>query len=261
MKGGAWTHRRNYISVWISSTLLLEKMSAKTTTNPAREETYGHAQEVEEQISDLMERRGDKVPEISELLDLVNNVAQKTEDPATEEERDIREDEELDDLLAQEVTPTLPNRQRIPGIQKPPVIEEEENEDDNDYEESFASQREISQLRDDFEALTERVAKYETLINVMLKERENLPVQLTSIREDINGQMTLALDKLNTALESDASPLNIQAAASAMQEVRDSSADKLQSASSFLQDKPNPASPLATSGASLKGKRRFAPIK
>lgn len=272
MKGGIWKHNRTYIAIWIHSVSTLTGMMSQSRTNQIPDESYKHALEVEDQLSELLETRGATVPPASELLGTVEEI-EKRQKVAEGKKTDWADDEEPDDvdLLVKDETTPLAAMGEFKDAGKlhpfvlppqPPLIEAREAEDeDNDYEESFASQKEISQLREEFEVMSDRMNKYEDVIEALLKERENLPVQITAIREDINGQMTLALDKLHSALESDKSPLNVHAAASAVKDVRDISVDRLESASSYLKSAPNKSSPVANAGVELKGKRRYRPVK
>jgi len=187
-----------------------------------------------------------------------------------ESNEDTDEEQDLDELLHDVAdTPTLTSK----GFDKTAprtftskegkleVHDESDIEEEADYEESFASQREAAQIREDMEGLSTKIKGMEETIKALLREREGLPSHLASIREDVNSQLTLMLDKLNASLESDLSSSNVQAAISSVRGVQEDTADRLNAAASYASGEPRMSSPLTDPKANLKGKRRFKAVK
>lgn len=233
-----------------------------------------------EVLGDLMEQRGIKMIPMAKIQEGLmklqhtsTNVESKREwadesEGENDEDKGVtqkRDDEDLADLL-DEKTPVMPssdvfekpaNKRDLSSIKH----EEGSEEEEQNYAESFASQRETSQLREEMEQMSEEMKSLKATLSGILKEREALPGHLSTIREDINQQMTLMLRKLHSALESDVSTSNVQAASATITQARDQATDRLAAASDYANDRPRDNSPLATKGAELKGKRRFRPVK
>lgn len=142
-----------------------------------------------------------------------------------------------------------------------PVINPDDQQTDADYEESFASQQETAQLRDDFDDMCHKMKELNEKMNLVLKERENLPGVINDIRRDLNGQLTAFSDKLYTILESQNSNAVIENTLATVEEVRQNSTNQLKAAAGYLASEPKASSPLMTKGATLKGKGKFKPIK
>lgn len=263
MKGGAWNHRRSYITRWIYQITALSRINLDMSKKPITDESYAEAQREEDAMEEARLQNNISMPSmksISENLGKMQIEAMKEK----EGERWGDDEEELNDLLEQK-TPVLPHQEEFQtpterkGKEKD--AEPEQEEDDEVYEESFASQRETSQLREEFEVMSEEVRSLKSTISALLKEREALPGHLSVIREDINQQMTLMLSKLQFALESDVTTSNIKAASAAVTDAKERSADRLAAAVDYANDQPRETSPIANKGAELKGKRRFRPVK
>lgn len=173
------------------------------------------------------------------------------------------DDEELEDLLNEEATPVQPSQEfSTLSKERPEEVDiTSPGPKEADYAESFASQRETSQLREELEMMSDEMKELKATIAGVLKEREALPHHLTSIREDINRQMTLMLEKLHFTTESQIASSNVNAVTTALNTVKEESSERLAAAADYATDKPRVTSPLANPGAELKGKRRFRPVK
>lgn len=200
-----------------------------------------------------------RMPSMKSMSDKLEQMKLESQTELDMETKDV---EDLDDLL-NERTPVLPSSELFedPEMKTPVLGQKDKQEKEENYAESFASQRETSQLREEIEVMSEEMKSLKSTIASLLKEREAIPGHLSTIREDINQQMTLMLSKLHSALESDVSSANVKAASAAVSEAKERSADRLFAAEDYAKDKPRENSPLASKGAELKGKRRFRPVK
>lgn len=268
MRGGIWKHRKTDLSIWINQVQKFSRMASQGDQNRGTEGGFQRALQESDQLAEIMEQEGIEpisIPDIQKgLHEITGGVGIGSW--ADQAEEDTTGGEDLDRLISQ-TTPVLKQEDKFVT---PPqhisanreIIEEEgQHEEEDAYEESFASQRETAQLREEFETMSGEIASLKSTINALLKEREALPGHLTSIREDINRQMTTMLDKLHSALESDLLSQNVQAATTAITEIQSASVDKLKAAADYASDRPREGSPIATKGAKLEGKRRFRPVK
>jgi chromosome segregation ATPase len=267
MKGGAWQNRRSYVDLWINTIHRYTSMSDTLAKMSGKDETYHDAQKELSEMDEYMEKENLTVPGVPELLGAVENLDVKEEDEL--QPSDIHEEDttELEELIEDQKTPTLgqgvfssPSDERKG---KKPVLElvSEKDEENIDYAESFASQREAAQLREELEAVTQKMQSLEELVKGLLKEREAIPSHLDNIKSDVNRQLTLMLDKLQGITESDLPRSSVTAATTTLEAVKEEANDQLQAASSYASAPPKVTSPLATPGANLRGKRRFKPIK
>lgn len=240
---------------------------------PENEESFKEAQHEEDAMDEVMTAGGVPIVPMEEMKDQLEMMIPSKADwseIAEEEEQGKGEvegmtEKEMDDLL-EEKTPVIGSSEEVKTMGDDQILPSSDNKDDHEddadfYAESFASQKETSQLREELEQMSEEVRSLKVSLSGLLGEREALPGHLTSIREDINSQMTLMLSKLHSALESDAVSSNIQAAAATLEEVKERSVDRLGAAASYATDRPRENSPLATKGSELKGKHRFRPVK
>jgi uncharacterized protein YoxC len=175
--------------------------------------------DVDEAMALAMETRGESFPPIQDLLKDVAQILPFLPGPATEQKdnpiqqgkgkgktivAEVHSDdteflesqlqEYADDSpVTQKAGPSqsaLPSKQPYPSKSKQDV-----------YEESFASQHEASELRDDIASLAERLSSMERIVEGIVAERKNLPAHLTRLSTDINQQFTLLNSRLNAAIE------------------------------------------------------------
>lgn len=259
MRGGAWAHRRSYISRWIYQITTLAERTKEMSKQRPNEDAYVSALNEGDELGSVMEAAGATMPSMRAIGDDLRNLVSHAD--STSEQKPM-EESDLDDLL-DERTPVLPNQEFPRPVSNIPKIDVSSNDEANEenYAESFASQRETSQLREELEAMSEEMRELKSTLAGVLKEREAIPAHMSAIREDINRQMTLMLDKLHSVSESDVSSSGVNAAVATLNAARDASSERLLAAADYASDRPRQSSPLATAGAELKGKRRFRPCK
>lgn len=252
--------RARYTEVWFLYNLYSITMPPKS-----KDPSTSHSNEFEEEqqaVDDYIEQSGLSVPPVSELLSRVAKLetTKLPDDQLTDNDQE-HDHEELAVLMELEQAESS----KTPTIEKgkKPVAHVSDNDvlDDDDYEESYASQQETAQLREDFDNITEKFNTLETQFNLIMKERQNLPDVINNIRSDLNTQLTQFSDKLYTILESQASKKDIQTALATIEEVRSEHSDQLKAASGYLSSEPKASSPIVNRGISLKGKGKFKPVK
>lgn len=262
--------RARYTEVWFLYNLYSSAM-AHESKSPKISGSTGFDEE-QNAIDEYMETTGASVPPVSELISQIDKLeTSKLPDDQLESEVEQgkqEEQSELEQLLEQEnaesskvqIAKSSPRR---PFVQrkKPVQVVEEQDDDDEDYPESFASQQETAQLREDFDTITHRFEALEAQFELVMKERQNLPDVINNIRADLNTQLTTFSDKLYSILESQASKQEIQSALATIEEVRSDHSEQLKAASGYLSSDPKPTSPIVSKGISLKGKGKFKPVK
>lgn len=226
------------------------------------EDAFADALRESDDLADVMEKAGMTMPSIEEINQGLGTISKGMEDGKGKREW-ADDDDELEGLLNEEKTPVQMSKEfEPPKSQRPPEVDvSSPNPDEADYAESFASQRETSQLREELEMMSEEMRDLKATIAGVIKEREALPQHLTSIREDINRQMTLMLEKLHFSTENQAESVNVHAISAALNTVKEESTERLAAAADYATDRPRVNSPLANPGSDLKGKRRFRPVK
>lgn len=127
--------------------------------------------------------------------------------------------------------------------------------------ESFTSQRETAEIRNDIEILGKKLTVVERSLEALLKEREALPEHFKKIQESMNKQLTLMADKINYVLENNAKSEVATVVKETVEAVRTDANENLSAMRSLALAAPSTSSPLAKPGASLAGKRRFKPVK
>jgi hypothetical protein len=253
--------RQLYVKTWILKNAYLEAMSrpaqSSNTKGPnVQDDDLGD-------IDELFEAAGIEPTPIGEMMEAAEKL-EKIKIP----------DKELEDA---DKTPVLTKRAALSDHQKEllkkfkgkepvsedvkPVIEDKGEDDEEDYAESFATQHETAELREDFEKLSLKFTSLEDKMKLLIRERENLPVILNDMRADLNSQLTAFSERMYAALEANALNPAVQAALSTVENIRADQADQLRVASSYLASDPKAGSPLVVPGSSLKGKGKFKPMK
>lgn len=252
--------RARYTEAWLLYNLYSSTMAQKHQTPST---SYSSVFDEEQQaVDEYIEQSGISVPPVSELLSQVSKFdAIKLPDDQLTSDVPADQEEELDHLLEQERTEALrtPVDNSKPDV--PTAVSDGDVVDEDDYEESYASQQETAQLREDFDTITEKFNALETQFSLVMKERQNLPEVINNIRADLNTQLSSFSDKLYSILESQASKKDIQTALATIEEVRTEHSDQFRAASSYLSSEPKASSPLVNRGVSLKGKGKFKPVK
>jgi len=222
-----------------------------------------------EEMDEYLERTGISVPPVSQLLhqvDVLEGVKLPDDQVLVSESKSVTEGQtskELETLMGNLDLGPWDDRAVIKmdkGKAKV-VVEDDQPGDPGEYQESFASQQETAQLREELESMGEKYKGLEEQVSLMMKERDNLPEALNQIRADLNKELTAFSDKLYTLLEDQAPRQEVKTAISQVEDIRAEHSDQLRTAVGYLKQAPKKESPLVTRGVSLKGKGKFKPIK
>jgi len=171
-------------------------------------------------------------------------------------------EESLDDLVAEAdqlsgFQAKDPNKYQMtrarPPLNRPPTVGTEN--------ESFTSQRETAEMRNDIEILSKKLSVIEKTLEAILKEREALPSHFKRIQESMNQQLTLMSDKINNVLEDHTKPDVATVVKETVESVRTDANENLAAMRSLALASPSTSSPLAKSNVPIAGKRRFKPMK
>lgn len=234
------------------------------------DDTFKNEAEVDEMFDQALEDGAVPVP-MNELLKgveqaeaVINNEPNPSlRLPVSEWSEELVSPENLDDLI-KEASPTTP-RMPKPMVHKPePTARRMSTKaaaNSSDYQESFASQRETSEMRSELEGISARMANLEATLEIVLSERSTLPKHISTIREDMNQQLTLMMDKLNTTIESGISSSAAQNASEAVVNAADEVSDQFHSLESHATGPPRAKSVLTNPQAKLSGRRRFKPVE
>jgi len=231
-----------------------------------------------DQIDDYLERTGQQPIPIHDLLKGLETIEKakipdnellgpSDQSPETPRQIGIKAPtpthDELNQLLEEEVDDEY-GRYTVKGrdmSESKPHIEEADTKDEGEYADSYASQQETAQLREDFEGISKKFSSLETKFDLVMKERQNLPSVLNDMRADMNLQLTRFSDKLYQVLESQASKKEVSTVLASIDEVRIENDEQFRTAASYLSSDPKESSPLTIRGATLKGKGKFKAIK
>uniref|UniRef100_A0AAU7YDF8 Uncharacterized protein n=1 Tax=Exserohilum turcicum mymonavirus 1 TaxID=3229033 RepID=A0AAU7YDF8_9MONO len=253
--------RQLYVKTWILKNAYLEAMSKATESS----RTQGPVVQNDglEEIDELFEAAGIEPVPVSEMMKAV----EKLEEIKIPDEQ--LEDNDKTPAPSKRTMSTANQKERLrkfkgkePAIEEEkPIVEDADKDDDGDYAESFATQHETAELREDFEKLSLRFKSLEEKVQLIIKERENLPVILNDMRADLNQSLTAFSDRMYAALEANSLNPAVQAALSTVENIRAEQADQLRVASSYLASDLKAGSPITVPGSSLKGKGKFKPTK
>jgi hypothetical protein len=244
--------------------------------------TYAQEEEFESMVDEAMEKSGAKMPQIGELITVAEAAESrslraeistgKTEWATAEEDPN-----ELDSMMSQLIASQdarmadsiagkregKGKEQVKPGPRKHVLVDSPSTDTKkvDDYQESFASQREAAEMREEIESLSLRMSNLERTLETVLKERQALPGHLSHIHEQMNQQFTLVMDKLNGALEQGVKLSSTEEAASLIASSSVEVDDQMRALRSFASAPPQQSSPITRATTSLTGKRRFKPLK
>lgn len=190
-----------------------------------REETYKWHEALDDAMADSMDQIGAVVPPIPDLLidaEMIEEASKKWSDdpdlpPISTTETTTKIRKSLMDMI-EEITPTSaapepkikkttlkkPNSKTKPVITPEPSTKPESEialSTSIDHEDSYTSQQETAALREDVEHMAQRIKHLESTLEIVLKERSQLPVHILKIKEDMNAQLTLISEKFYAALE------------------------------------------------------------
>jgi uncharacterized protein YoxC len=243
----------------------------KDAVNPELKETW--ADELADELETKLESGSSPMPDVQELARVAEKAALAQAKTPDEEIGDLlqKSDHKVDKghraVVTRDKKGKGKEKKKIEieapddSTPTPGNLEEATAEDDNSYPMSFASQGETGQIREEIEVLTNRLSSMEKTIASLIAEREALPAHLNAIKQDINKNSTIMLEKIYALAESNTAPLNTSSVAAELSESMTQAQDKVSAAASFASAPPNKKSPIADPRSSLAGKRRFAPKK
>lgn len=204
----------------------------------------------------------DDIPVVAPSMKEMSSVASLAQDALTKAAR-------LEDEM-QSSQPGPSTRQSASNSQQPKsmlaALEQTESlekipEADPPYVESFASQQETSELREQMEDLQAKIKGMEETITALLAERKAIPVHVDKVKEELNRALTVMNGKLQASLEANLQPMAIQGAITTLTAASDAASDVLTATSSFARAPPSAANPLSDSSSRLKGRRAYKAVR
>lgn len=180
-------------------------------------------EDANEHIAELMEKRGETVPSIEELTEMSTRIdeALKGEESKPARARGKSDDT---DALEQDIRDLGFHDSRSTNKGKKPhystfTSQDDGKPDEHPYQESFTSQQETAEMREEMSGITARLSNMESTLEMVIKERQNLPTHLERITQDINRQFTLMNERLNASIEAGMTTATAQQAAERLQEI------------------------------------------
>jgi chromosome segregation ATPase len=155
-------------------------------------------------IEDTMDKEPKPLPTMKELLDDAKRIERHIR--IKSDTSDVKQSwsDELE-ALENEISQMDKGKQREETLPPKPSISfhpfEGNTQKDENYQESYASQIETAELRDEVSSIATRLANLEAIIESLVKERSNLPDHLDRITRDISHQFTIMNDRLNSSIE------------------------------------------------------------
>jgi len=214
--------------------------------------TYEWQEGVNEAFEDVMASRGDVLPDMSSLLKDAEVIEKKLT------KADTPQQASSSSALAEEISDLLPDEDKTPVLDSRPRFDDKISsveETAEPYQESFASQQETAEMRDEITILSKRLNNLEITIESILSERKNLPVHLDRLSASINQQFTVMNARLNSAIESGVmSDEAIRESAQAAENIG-SSSQVLEAVASDLKAAPTPVSQVSQSKP-ITGKKK-----
>jgi hypothetical protein len=276
--------RKRFIAAWVLYNTF-ESAMASSSQKSELKHAVSWAEEMDG-ADDLLEATGTALVPFSQLLEQVDGLESKKNKEEIDENKtptaadNGKAQDELAALLDDEekkrasvkLQDTIPIQKKLPKyelrrnsqpavVPEKPLIDTESVEEEPEYEESFASQRETAELRGEFESICERFAKMEEQFKLVVAEREKLPSVINDIRQDINGQLTLFSSKLYAALEKNNEASGVASVLADINDIKTDQDGQLRAAAQYLAAPPSSSSPLVKPGVTLKGKGRFKAVK
>lgn len=271
--------------------------TAKKASNFAQNVVEGTFDEdLEEAMSEDLRNQGKSLPSMQELSALANKAEQglTTEDVKvfqqeketaewaqdTDVEEDKEEtpdasntegavaetdDESIEEMVNEMTTPvqtTFNKKESVPSRPSFKAKDRKPSSVDNEtYQESYTSQQESAEMRHQIESLDTRLMNMETMFEALLAERKGLPKHLDGYREEMNKQLTIMMDRINTALEKDIPSSSLEQAKGDVQTMTGETDYVFCQLTTDAEN--NPAKTSATSSAApiTKSRRRVRLIK
>lgn len=277
MNVGTVSTRQLYARAWVlyNLNIMANNQASKAEGSKKRSDWA----ETEESIADLFDAEGIQPIPIGQMMEQVEKLDKgvKIKDEELEggkqpETKHSTNDDEKAELLKL-FSPSKPDPPRS-NFARPtssyrgqsdsnlkPLVDIADEQVDADYPESFASQVEMTELRESFEAMTEKYTSLEEKMDLIMKERENIPLILKNMQIDLNNQLTMFSDKLYQSLESRTPETNVEAAMTVIEQIRADHNEQFKTAVSHASAEPTATSPLTRKSGHLKGKGRFKAIE
>jgi hypothetical protein len=227
--------------------------------------TYEFQERVDEAFEEVMEQRGETLPGIPTLLKDAEAIERVLKEPERKTGRPKSDDT---DELERELralghgSPAIPPRPKGKGKNKPhfshaqPLTLGPERLGDIDYQESFASQQETAEMREELNGLASRMSHIETILEGLLNERQQLPVHLEQFNIDMTRQLTLMNEKLSSAVEKGLSTTVAQQTAEQITMVASNAHNVLDTIQGDLTADPSPVSRVSQKAPIKGGKKR-----
>lgn len=247
-------------------------------------------------MSEDLRNKGESLPSMQELSALANKAEQgltKEDVKAFQQERetsewaqstDVEEDEEetpdasntegaivetddesIEEMVNEMTTPVQTTFNKKESVQSRPSFKAKDRKpssvDNETYQESYTSQQESAEMRHQIESLDTRLMNMETMFEALLAERKGLPKHLDGYREEMNKQLTIMMDRINTALEKDIPSSSLEQAKGDIQTMTGETDHVFGQLTTDAEN--NPAKGSATSNAApiTKSRRRVRLIK
>lgn len=277
MNVGTVSTRQLYARAWVlyNLNIMANNQASKTEGSKKRSDWA----ETEESITDFFDAEGIQPIPIGQMMEQVEKLDKgvKIRDEELEggkqlETKHSNNDDEKAELLKL-FSPSKPDPPRSNSARPTssyqgrsdfnpkPLVDITDEQVDADYPESFASQVEMTELRESFEAMTEKYTSLEEKMDLIMKERENIPLILKNMQIDLNNQLTMFSDKLYQSLESRTPETNVEAAMTVIEQIRADHNEQFKTAVSHASAEPTATSPLTRKSGHLKGKGRFKAIE
>jgi len=242
---------------------------------PTALNSYEFQEQINEEYEELMAKRGEKIPSMEELLEDEKKITEvisgfggstsKGKEPestskSTRQYSDDTDDIEQEIAKLQEMKISNPSKkvETVPRI-KPHFARSQEiiNPAQPDYQESFASQEETAEMRDELSSIAARLANLEATIEGLLSERKNLPEHLNRLNNEITKQFTVMNERLNASIEAGISTKTAQQALEQLTNVSSSSNVVLSTVEQELSEPPTKASQTAKSHQISGGRKKI----
>nr|WKE35259.1 hypothetical protein [Plasmopara viticola lesion associated mononegaambi virus 2] len=277
MNVGTVSTRQLYARAWVlyNLNIMANNQASKAEGSKKRSDWA----ETEESIADFFDAEGIQPIPIGQMMEQVEKLDkgvkikdEKLDGGKQTETRHSTKDDEKEELLKL-FSPSKPDPPRSNsarpmssdrGHSEPkskPLVDISDEHLEADYPESFASQVEMTELRESFEAMTEKYTSLEEKMDLIMKERENIPLILKNMQIDLNNQLTMFSDKLYQSLESRTPETNVEAAMTVIEQIRADHNEQFKTAVSHASAEPTATSPLTRKSGHLKGKGRFKAIE
>lgn len=272
--------------------------SARKVSNFAQnvvEGTFG--EDLEEAMSEDLRTQGKSLPSMAELSALANKAEQgMTEEDvksfqrkkdkkewaqdtdAEDQEDDTPEasntenavaetdEEDIEEMVNEMTTPvqTTFTKKDEPRVSRPSFKAKDRkpsSADNETYQESFTSQQESAEMRHQIESLDTRLMNMETMFEALLAERKGLPKHLDGYREEMNKQLTIMMDRINTALERDIPSTTLEQAKGDVQTMSGETDYVLCQLTTDAENTPATDSATSSAAPITKSRRRVRLIK